>query len=646
MDTLVATRQNPILERVLASDYLGGLQAYETTKTPSAEDDRWAGYCLFVLGRLLEAKDVLTRAIGKGCAAAAIELTTVHRQLGNLQDALHVLETLDTEGLQPFDQALREREKGVLLLWSGRLVEATEALEKAWALALKNNQLQFLCSSITNALARAYDERGLFVQALHYFNLSVEHAHPEKRVYPLMNLGFALIGIGQYTNAERTLFEAKSIITQSPQAEPVLKYYLGVLRRAQGRWSDALELFADAAAQAKTVLDAETEFFAELGLASLHVALEQPDQARAHLSRARGLATDDRKQAYLTLREGAMRGLIRDARAFSTLEQSFQLFDRMGMQREAAWAQLHLAETYLRGGDAMAADTHLEQATDIRHAIGSGSTIVPELRGLPLSFDRITSRPAGAYVGALLADWRDLEGNGPASVRVVTLGTPQLLADDRPLKLVMRRGLEVLAYLLFHPDVTRDQLLAALWPDDSPDAGANYLHQVRHEFSRLVPGLSIVFDKTSKRYRVRCEGPRLRFDALDIKRALSAVNEDDLERAVRMYAGPFLPQAESEWARSEREALEWSVIKTGLRLMDSWSARGDYAKCLELSQRLLEIEPWNEVLVEYLVSAVGELEGAVAATRTMSVIARRFETEVGGLPPKLQELQQRVAAVN
>jgi DNA-binding SARP family transcriptional activator len=138
----------------------------------------------------------------------------------------------------------------------------------------------------------------------------------------------------------------------------------------------------------------------------------------------------------------------------------------------------------------------------------------------------------------------------------------------------------------------------------------------------------------------------LRFDALDIKRALSASGEDDLERAVRMYAGPFLPQAESEWARSEREALEWSVIKTGLRLMDSWSARGDYAKCLELSQRLLEIEPWNEVLVEYLVSAVGELEGAVAAARTMGVIARRFETEVGGLPPKLQELHQRVAVVN
>jgi DNA-binding SARP family transcriptional activator/tetratricopeptide (TPR) repeat protein len=646
MDTLVKNSQNPILERILTSDYLGGLRVHENTRVPTAEDDRWAGYCLFGLGRQLEARDLLTQAIGKGCTAATIELATVYRHLGDLQNAQTLLEGLDLKTLSSFDRVLAERELGVLLLGAGRLNEATEALERAWTLVLKNPQGKALRSGIANALARAYDERGLSVQALHYLNLAVDHAPQEKRLFPLMNLGVALIGLGQYTNAERVLLEAKTIISQSPQAESTLKYELGVLRRAQGRWSDALELFADAAAQAKTVLDAETEFFAELGLASLHVALEQPDQARAHLSRARGLATDDRKQAYLTLREGAMRGLIRDARAFSTLEQSFQLFDRMGMQREAAWAQLHLAETYLRGGDAMAADTHLEQATDIRHAIGSGSTIVPELRGLPLSFDRITSRPAGAYVGALLADWRDLEGNGPASVRVVTLGTPQLLADDRPLKLVMRRGLEVLAYLLFHPDVTRDQLLAALWPDDSPDAGANYLHQVRHEFSRLVPGLSIVFDKTSKRYRVRCEGPRLRFDALDIKRALSAVNEDDLERAVRMYAGPFLPQAESEWARSEREALEWSVIKTGLRLMDSWSARGDYAKCLELSQRLLEIEPWNEVLVEYLVSAVGELEGAVAATRTMSVIARRFETEVGGLPPKLQELQQRVAAVN
>jgi DNA-binding SARP family transcriptional activator len=638
-------RLNPILESILSSDYERGLRIHRKLNPARPEDDRWAGYCLFAAGRLLEAKDLLQQSLAAGCQAALIELATVFRQLADFENAYQAITGLDFEQLSDFDRALAERELGVIHSLLGQPIQATEALERAWAAALSTEISLHIRSGIAHVLASMYEQRGLERQAGHYFELALKHASGSKRLYPLIKHGLALTHAGRFTDAENALQEAQRLLKQAPNAEPVAMYYLGVLQRAQGRWAEALETFATASQHAKTILDAETEFFAILGSAAIEIGLGRLDAARAHLSRARALATDDRKRAFLALREGSMWTVQDDQRAADRLEGALEAFEQMGMRREAAWASLHLSEVHLRAGHQDAADRALEAAADVRHALGSGTAIVLELRGLPNSFDRVSALPKTAYAAVLFEDWRSLEGSAPVTVQIVTLGVAQVVADGRVARLTMRRGPEVIAYLLLNPDVTRDHLLAALWPDAAPDAAANYMHQVRHELARVVPGLAIVFDRTTKRYSVSCEGPRLRFDAADIKSLLSADEEDDLERAVRAYTGSFLPQAESDWARSERETLEWSVIKAGLRLMDSWSTRGDFGKCLQLAQRLLEIEPLNEVLAEYLVSATMELEGHIAARRALEDIARRYRDEVGELPSRLQDLDRQIDAL-
>jgi DNA-binding SARP family transcriptional activator len=636
---------NLILESIFLSDYERGLRIHRKLNPVTPEDDRWAGYCLFAKGRLLEAKDLLQRSLSAGCQAALIELATVLRQLTDLENAYQTISDLDFEQLGDFDRALAERELGVIHSLLGQPVQATEALERAWAAALSTEISLHIRSGIAHVLASMYEQRGLERQAGHYFELALKHASGGKRLYPLIKHGLALTHAGRFTEAENALQEAQRLLKQSPNAEPVAAYYLGVLRRAQGRWTEALEAFTGASQHAKTILDAETEFFAVLGSAAIEVGLGRLDAARAHLSRAKALATDDRKRAFLALREGAMWTVQDDGRAADRLESAVVAFEQFGMRREVAWAHLHLAEAHLRAANEIASDRSLEAAADVRHALGSGTAIALELRGLPNCFDHLSIMPKSAYAAVLFEDWRSLEGSAPVTVQIVTLGAAQVIADGRTARLSMRRAPEVIAYLLLNPGVTRDQLLAALWPDAAPDAAANYMHQVRHELMRAVPGLAIVFDRATKSYSVSCEGPRLRFDVAEIKSLLSADVEDSLERALKAYTGSFLPQAESEWARSERETLEWSVIKAGLRLMDSWSTRGDFNKCLELAQRLLEIEPLNEVLAEYLVSATMELEGHLAARRALEDIARRYRDEVGELPARLQDLDRQIDAV-
>lgn len=299
-------RLNAILESILESNHERGLQIHRRLKVVTPEDDRWAGYCLFVNGQLLPAKDLLVQSVGEGCRAAAIELATVLRHLGQDELAFSTLEQLAFEELGHFDRALAEREKGIQLMLRGALKEATDALERAWNAALATGASEPLRSSIAHVLASTYSHRSLERQATHYFDLALQYASGSKRLYPLIKQSLSMVYAGRFTDAESAIQEAQMLLKHAPNAEPVVAYYLGMLRRAQGRWAEALEAFRTASTQARGILDAETEFFADLGSAAIEVGLGRLDAARAHLSRAGALATDDRRRAFLALREGAM----------------------------------------------------------------------------------------------------------------------------------------------------------------------------------------------------------------------------------------------------------------------------------------------------------------------------------------------------
>ena len=100
------------------------------------------------------------------------------------------------------------------------------------------------------------------------------------------------------------------------------------------------------------------------------------------------------------------------------------------------------------------------------------------------------------------------------------------------------------------------------------------------------------------------------------------------------------------WAQEVRRKLEWTVVKSGLQLLDRWYAEGQVGKCLELALKLREIEPFNEVLAEYLVVTILKLEGHLAARRTFTELSNEFEIELGKLAYRLSMLEQRPSLVS
>ncbi len=62
----------------------------------------------------------------------------------------------------------------------------------------------------------------------------------------------------------------------------------------------------------------------------------------------------------------------------------------LGVEREVGIAHLHLAEALFRDGQGAEAFTQLSLAVDARHALGHGTMLAAELRGLPLVFEHVS----------------------------------------------------------------------------------------------------------------------------------------------------------------------------------------------------------------------------------------------------------------
>ncbi len=642
------TPERPTLLRTLLNEGAGAaLAAYAARPAPDADDDRWGGYARFALGELLPAKDLLLRAHARGCAAAGIELATVWRYLGQLESAMEALMTLPWGDLGPFDRALAHREHGACLLAAGQHREAVRALELAWRdVTALGADGEALVGPTAQLLGYAYAQLGRTAPALHYLDTAIAGTLPERRLQGLLTRALCAVHAGRYARADADLDAAQALLDATPGARAFTAYLLGTLRRAQGRWQEALSAYAAATGHARTVGEANTEFIALLGAASVHTAVGQLDDAAGALARAARLEEKPADRAHLALRRGAWEARAGRPEALGTLRGARDAWTALDFPREAAWAELHLAEAHLRQGEAAPAREALRRAALHREALGDGASLIPELHLLRELPAYLAAHADEADAQRLLADRRATDICAPLQVRLQSFGRGQVLVDGQEVRLGMRRSVELLTYVMLRESVTRDEVLLDLWPDDDPQRATNYFHQARHELNQVLPNLAIRFERERGTYGVQVEGTRLSWDVEEFQRLLSAGNDNGLMHALTLYQGPFLADATSEWVHKERTHLEWSMVKVGLQLMQRWSASGDYARCLRLSRRLLEIDPFDETLAELLVEATLQLEGRAQALHTLRGVTERFDAEQLERPPALQHMMERLSRLN
>jgi DNA-binding SARP family transcriptional activator len=221
-------------------------------------------------------------------------------------------------------------------------------------------------------------------------------------------------------------------------------------------------------------------------------------------------------------------------------------------------------------------------------------------------------------------------------------GDPAALAEDRA---VPRRGLALLVLLAAAPEagVSRDSIVAYLWPESDDEHARNALRQTLFTLRRDL-GLPDLL--------VGAAGLTLNPAALtsDIREFEHARAAGDLEQVARLYSGPFLegfhlggaPEFE-HWADAGRAELAARAAASLEELARRAGARGDPASAAEWWRRLAASDPLNTRFVLESMLAQVSAGNAAGALRQAQAHEALMRAELGTEPDRaLGQLVERI----
>ena len=199
-----------------------------------------------------------------------------------------------------------------------------------------------------------------------------------------------------------------------------------------------------------------------------------------------------------------------------------------------------------------------------------------------------------------------------AALRLITLGGAALITpagDDEPERTLLGPGkpLALLTYLALSPGrlVSREYLTDLLWADLMPERGRHALRQALWYVRQLLGEQSVI----GKGDEIRLGAP-IQSDRDDF---LAAVEQRELERAVELYTGPFLPGfaapggAEFEtWAEGERTRLRKVFMRAAETVVRRLLSISHTREAQQLARRVRDADSLDErgwrILIEALLS--------------------------------------------
>ena len=229
-------------------------------------------------------------------------------------------------------------------------------------------------------------------------------------------------------------------------------------------------------------------------------------------------------------------------------------------------------------------------------------------------------------------------------IRIRTLGGLSASRDDQGPSgaAIQPRRLAVLALVARTGDrgITRERLLALLWPDAEAEAGRRALSQALHTLR-----VDLVDDLFLGVQELRLNLAAARCDVLDFEAALAG---REWERAAAAYGGPFLHgfrlagAAEFDrWMEEEQTHLAHRYTEVLERLAEVSAERGDPAAAVNWWRKRAALDPLNaRVTVELMraLAAAGERHSAVQQARIyQSLLGQQPDLEPD--PAVAQELE-------
>ena len=237
---------------------------------------------------------------------------------------------------------------------------------------------------------------------------------------------------------------------------------------------------------------------------------------------------------------------------------------------------------------------------------------------------------------------------GPATagvLRIRVLGEATVSRGDVPVTAAdwgYAKPRELLFLLATSPPMTRDQLGAALWPDQPAHQLGNSLHTALRGLRRALGGSDWVL-YSDRRYSFTTSR-EYDCDVATFELALAAARKArdgeaalrDLQRALAAYGGDFLAGlAAGEWAQGRRDELRRSFESALLAAGRLHAAAGRHQAAAAAFRRAIAHEPLNETAHRELMDAWASLGETARAIQHYSELVELLADQVG-VPPSAE----------
>jgi DNA-binding SARP family transcriptional activator/tetratricopeptide (TPR) repeat protein len=184
-----------------------------------------------------------------------------------------------------------------------------------------------------------------------------------------------------------------------------------------------------------------------------------------------------------------------------------------------------------------------------------------------------------------------------------------------------------------HPrPLTRDRLIALLWPESNSERGRRMLRHALH-LLRAAVGEETVLSRGDE---LRLSPERLSCDLWEFREALDG---GDLEAGVAAYGGPFLhgifldgADEFERWVEVERSRLAACFAEALAALAEQHEAAGELRPAAAAWQRLSEHDRYNSRVVLRLMQALAATGDRAGALRHAETHAALLRTEFGAEP--------------
>ena len=228
------------------------------------------------------------------------------------------------------------------------------------------------------------------------------------------------------------------------------------------------------------------------------------------------------------------------------------------------------------------------------------------------------------------SDTRGGGGEPPARLTVRLLGGVEIILDGRRLRafdsLRLQRFLALIA--LRKDPQHRSRLAFELWPDSDERQARTNLRKLFHDFRHSLPDTGEFVEIDNEVVRWIPTGPA----DVDVLRFREAVAAGDLELAARLYGGDLLPACHDDWVLNERAKLRAEASGAFMRLTEEAAGHDDHNATIRYAQRLIDLEPTDEVAVRIQMEAHFALGNRAAALRAYHRFAEVLERELAVAP--------------